>query len=192
MFTQQVTTRPKHHDGGHDYVDMSKQEQANICNDIGDHDTTRRVPTQRLNDSSRDKWECRGQSGLWKRRHQGWRHELFTPLRIPRGPSRGSEIARYRRTDGEYEDGTLFTVVDDWCDPSRAHGSLQRRWKGTTSFIQVKLGSFPDHLSAGFSECGDLLLAAPVDTVERDSQGRCILEAVAGGHTYDQRRVSFK
>ena len=54
MFTQQATTLPKHHDGGHDYIDISKQEQANICNDIGDYDATRRVPTQRLNDSSRD------------------------------------------------------------------------------------------------------------------------------------------
>ena len=132
-----MSTHTNNYDGGR--LDLTP---TTTTSDDGDHTTTQHTSRQG-SDESKDKWECRGQSGLWKRRHQGWRHEKFTPLRIPRGPTKGAELARYRRTDGEFENGTTFTIVDDWCNPEKAHELIRMKWRGTTSFIQIKQGSFP-------------------------------------------------
>ena len=192
-----MCTYTNNYNGGHDYNnDDSTGKEPIESDDVGStrgraHDNiTPHTPTQRP-DESKDKWECRGQSGLWKRRHQGWRHEKFTPLRIPRGPTKGAELARYRRTDGEFEDGTTFTIVDDWCNPKKAHELIRMKWRGTTSFIQIKQGSFPGELNSGFNECRDLLSCAPATAVELDNRGQSIAEEDVESHIRDSRRVSF-
>ena len=149
------------------------------------HATTRQQGDTN-NKKDKDAWDCRGQGGLWKRRHRGWRQQLFTPTRVPRGPSRGTELACCRRTEGEYEDGTLFTLVDNWCDSARAHLFLAKKWRGTTSFI-----GHPNPRLTGFSECRDLLSHAPVITVEQDNRGQGVQPQHVSDHSRDHRQVSF-
>ena len=45
-----------------------------------------------------DVWESRGAGGVWKRRHNKLRLSLFTPFRVPRGPSRSTILTFRRRT----------------------------------------------------------------------------------------------
>ena len=133
----------------HALNDIASEIPADDNKDNSNHNKPqRRHPGNQLvemDGQRRDGWDSRGQGGLWRRRHDNWRYELFTPTRTPRGPSRGTQIARCRRTEGIYDDGTTFILVDDWCSPSRAHLSLMRRWRGTTSFVGC-----PDSKSTSF------------------------------------------
>ena len=107
----------------------------------------------------RDNWDCRGQGGLWRRKHAQWRTELFTPTRVSRGPSRGTQLACCRRTDGVFKDGSTFTIVDDWTGKNR-YDKLKKEWRGTTSFIGC-----PNGQSSEFGECINLLATAPADNL---------------------------
>lgn len=122
---------------------------------------------------AKDYWDCRGQGGLWRRRHSMWRTELFTPNRIPRGPSRGTQIACCRRTEGVYRDGSQFVVVDDWTGPNK-HARLPKEWNGVTTFIGC-----PNARSAEFMDCCNLLTVAPESPVEDE-----VKEESAPGHAH--------
>ena len=115
------------------------------------HLVQQRQQLQSVTEDGADKWMCRGQGGLWKRLHNTWRLALFTPFKVPRGPTQGSRLLRYRRTDGVYHDGEAFTWIDDWSD-NNGHALLSRAWRGTTSFVSE--GEFRAETSAGANPWG--------------------------------------
>ena len=84
---------------------------------------------------SRDRWLSRGDGGHWLREHASKRRALFTPYRIPRGPSSSCKLMPIRITRGVNEEtGKKFTIIDDWTLPSTSHRRLKCSWTGTTSF----------------------------------------------------------
>ena len=85
-------------------------------------------------DQGRDVWECRGEGGVWRRRHRKQRLSLFTPYRVPRGPAKGAKLAVRRTTTGTFHDGEAFSFEDEWNVSDNQHKLLDRAWTGYTEF----------------------------------------------------------
>ena len=83
-----------------------------------------------------DGWEVRGLGGTWIRKHNTLRSSLFTPMKVAKGPTHGTHLAKLRRTEGTFVTGEKFTIYDDWTDADRAHRVLKDKWTGTTTFIE--------------------------------------------------------
>ena len=81
-----------------------------------------------------DVWECRGEGGVWRRRHRKQRLSLFTPYRVPRGPPKGTLFAIRRKTTGQFHDGEHFVFEDEWNVSDGQHKMLDRAWTGITEF----------------------------------------------------------
>ena len=80
-----------------------------------------------------DKWEERGEQGIWIRVHRTPRVGLFNPCRVPRGPGRRTRLSSIRETIGIDETGRKFSMSDDWLD-EQAPRALPKRWTGMTVF----------------------------------------------------------
>ena len=79
-----------------------------------------------------DYWECRGQNGIWRRKHNKSRLALFTPYRVPRGPPKSCRLMMLRKTVGVFDDGEKFTHIDNWNATAMQHKVLDRSWTGYT------------------------------------------------------------
>ena len=44
-------------------------------------------------------------------------------------------IGRVRITEGEYDTGEVFRIVDDWTTTPTPHARMPRLWIGSTRFI---------------------------------------------------------
>ena len=82
----------------------------------------------------KDSWNSRGDGGKWIRVHATPRKSLFTPGRVPRGPSDIDRLDTERVTKGVSASGKLFELVDDWRCPQAAHRVLDEPWTGCTTF----------------------------------------------------------
>ena len=71
------------------------------------------------------------------RLHVTPRTSLFTPGRVPRGPSDIDRLHAERVTKGVSASGKVFEIIDDWRCPQEAHRVLDEPWTGCT-FFQVK------------------------------------------------------
>ena len=69
--------------------------------------------------------------------HATSRKSLFTPGRVPRGPSDIDKLHTERVTKGVSASGKLFEIIDNWRSPQEAHRVLDEPWTGCTTF-QVK------------------------------------------------------
>ena len=67
------------------------------------------------------------------------RQALFYPMRVARGPLRGTHLVRIRRATG-VDIGSLrkFEMIDDWAQPSNAHWVLPFTSEGTSEFHVVR------------------------------------------------------
>ena len=83
-----------------------------------------------------DAW-CR-ESPQWTRIHTKPRISLFTPMKVARGPTAGSEVGEWRTTEGVYQDGTTFLVKDRWKAAADPHAHLAQPWTGITTFTHTK------------------------------------------------------
>ena len=87
-----------------------------------------------------DSWEDGGDEGHWCRRHRTPRDSLFTPWRVPGGPTRGEKLQSIRVTEGIRLDNCReFTVKDDWRYSTSAHRKLGFQWVGKTTLIGAKV-----------------------------------------------------
>ena len=53
-----------------------------------------------------------------------------------RGEDGGKPMGTVRITQGEFENGQVFEICDDWTVLTKAHQALDMPWKGTTTFIR--------------------------------------------------------
>jgi len=74
----------------------------------------------------------------WMRRHSKPRRCLFTPIKVPSGPVAVNEIGRIRITEGKFENGEEFEIVDDWRTFEERHDNLGRPWTGRTTFTEQR------------------------------------------------------
>ena len=84
--------------------------------------------------NSSDYWRARGAGGVWTRVHATPRRSLFTPCRVPRGPSRPEILRAKRITEGVNASGEKFHIEDSWRDHDCAHRVLAQPWTGVTTF----------------------------------------------------------
>ena len=84
--------------------------------------------------SRKDAWSSRGDGGEWVRIHATPRRSLFTPGRVPRGPSDIDRLNTERVTKGINASGKMFKIIDDWRCPQAAHKVLDEPWTGCTIF----------------------------------------------------------
>ena len=84
--------------------------------------------------SRKDAWSSRGDGGDWVRIHATPRRSLFTPGRVPRGPSDIDRLHAERITKGINASGRMFKIIDDWRCPQVAHKVLDEPWTGCTIF----------------------------------------------------------
>jgi len=81
-----------------------------------------------------DRWEHKGEEDKWSRRHTTARRALFTPYKVAKGPGRKTKLLTMRITEGVYENGQKFKLIDDWTKPSESHRLLEADWIGRTIF----------------------------------------------------------
>ena len=79
-----------------------------------------------------DEWKEKGET--WLRTHAKPRKTMFTPLKVPGGPSTSHDVGAWRVTIGKYDDGENFKIIDNWITSKTPHKNLGRFWTGTTSF----------------------------------------------------------
>ena len=80
-----------------------------------------------------DRWSSRGADKRWVREHRSARLSLFTPCKVPRGPTKPAELQGCRTTRGVFADGSIFVLRDDWRD-HEPHRLMPQAWTGTTTF----------------------------------------------------------
>ena len=85
----------------------------------------------------KDMWKSRSDGGTWVRVHATPRKSLFTPGRVPQGPSDTNRLHTERITKGISASGKVFEIVDDWRSPRCAHKVLDEPWTGCT-VLQAK------------------------------------------------------
>ena len=93
---------------------------------------------------SGDSWDGIGARGVLRRCHATWRRALFSPMKVRGGPKSGKELLSRRVTTGKKQDGTKFTIEDDWKVRTNAHRVLPFAWVGHTAFFYVKGGGKRD------------------------------------------------
>jgi len=79
-----------------------------------------------------DAWRSES-SGMLRRMHVIKREHLFTPFRVAGSPP-GRDLYSVRVTEGTYESGIGFKLVDSWRNRHDAHARLQGKWTGSTTF----------------------------------------------------------
>ena len=92
------------------------------------------LSSERWDHGGGDAWRSRGTGGVWCRIHREPRKELFTPFRIPRGPSSSTLPAKTRTTTGTTRSGQRFSISDDFRDQRVSHLALHEEWTGVTTF----------------------------------------------------------
>jgi hypothetical protein len=98
------------------------------------HSITRLNPQGKFQEGGvGDRWEERGEQGMWIRVHRTPRVGLFNPCKVPRGPGRGTRISSLRETIGIDESGCKFSMSDNWLKEGTPR-TLPRRWTGITMF----------------------------------------------------------
>ena len=85
--------------------------------------------------NGQDYWRSRGAGGNWIRVHSTPRRSLFTPCRVPRGPSRPDILHAKRVTEGINTMGEKFRIEDGWREDGSAHRVLAQPWTGITIFV---------------------------------------------------------
>jgi len=119
------------------FCDKSEEEEKTGA---GEEEVTEELKKDRDEDSRRgpgqmDTWK---QVGVWMvRAHHRPRRELFTPLRVSGSPP-AKALATARITQGTFNDGEAFRIVDSWTSRSQAHRALDRPWIGSTRFVLKK------------------------------------------------------
>ena len=53
---------------------------------------------------------------------------------MAKGPGRKTKLLTIRTTEGIYENGQKFKVIDDWTKPADSHRFLEADWIGRTTF----------------------------------------------------------
>ena len=101
-----------------------KAAQLHACIEAGDHK------------GSGDCWSERGKNGKWIRIHKTPRRSLFTPFKVAKGPKIQDKLATVRLTNGKFENGETFSIVDGWMDLKLAHRCLKAEWTGQTMFLK--------------------------------------------------------
>ena len=81
-----------------------------------------------------DRWLSRGHQGVWHRIHSTPRTTLFTPFKVPKGPSRGALLQSVRFTYGITQSGRHLEFHDAWQNPERRHFDMKEPWIGCTVF----------------------------------------------------------
>ena len=92
------------------------------------------LSSERWDHGGGDAWKSRGTGGVWSRVHREPRRELFTPYKIPRGPSTRTEMLSSRTTTGVTRSGQTFSITDNFKDSRVAHLALHEEWTGVTTF----------------------------------------------------------
>ena len=109
-----------------------------------------------------DRWKSRGHKGIWHRWHVTPRRSLFTPNKIPKGPTSLSSIQATRFTCGVTSKGENFEIFDDWRDPECAHKLMDDDWIGFTIFqeqsgqnldFQRSRSADVGHVSGKWADC---------------------------------------
>ena len=67
--------------------------------------------------------------------HTKPRKALFTPLKIPKGPSSVEKLSVVRFIKGVMKSGKVFEFHDNWQDGKNAHRVLDEPWVGCTTFV---------------------------------------------------------
>ena len=83
---------------------------------------------------AKDSWAEKGED--WVRCHRRPRRCLFTPMKVPNGPTHVAEVGKKRVTKGVFEDGEEFVIVDDWTKSREPHENLGKCWTGKTTFTR--------------------------------------------------------
>ena len=83
-----------------------------------------------------DRWDARGEGGVWCRCHTTPRVSLFTPYKVAKGPEPRLAMTYQRYTYGVTESGRKFEICDDWTVPDRRHLVLEEPWVGRTIFLE--------------------------------------------------------
>ena len=81
-----------------------------------------------------DRWQVRGEDGIWCRSHTTPRVSLFTPYKVARGPESRLAMTYQRYTYGVTESARKFEMCDDWTVPDRRYLVLEEPWIGHTIF----------------------------------------------------------
>ena len=97
---------------------------------------------KRHNRKVRDYWD-KVDDKMLKRVHTRHRKSLFTPLDVdPEGGFCPGHVVEHRRiTKGNFEDGIVFSMCDDWTSPTSAHRVLAMSWTGATIFNRYSPGA---------------------------------------------------
>ena len=84
-----------------------------------------------------DRWLSRNDNGVWQRLHVTPRSCLFTPFRIAKGPTQGTQLSSIRFTKGITRSGRRFEFHDRWNKAERRHLQIDEDWIGTTVFVDA-------------------------------------------------------
>ena len=90
---------------------------------------------------AKDWWERRGNTMV--RLHLKERRALFTPVDVdmPEVKDYDVSVGTSRMTEGTYDDGTTFSICDDWTVLANAHGVMHKPWTGFTTLVNSEIQS---------------------------------------------------
>ena len=76
----------------------------------------------------------RGNDATWLRVHAKVREAMFTPMKVAKGPTSGSEVGKWRHSFFTSGDGPVSYSRDDWESLQNAHERFERPMYGITLF----------------------------------------------------------
>ena len=80
-----------------------------------------------------DQWKLDAHG--WTRFHRKSRCCLFTPMKVPGGPTNHKDVGEFRITPGKFLSGEPFNHIDKWRTTSEPHANLGEAWSGHTKFV---------------------------------------------------------
>ena len=121
---------------GTDWEDKTQNKKM-VKSETSDATGEPRVTQNPHHGKIKDAWVTR-ENGKWERRHAIPRRALFTPFKVPGGPSKNVQFQYLRLTVGRYVNtGEDFRIVDNWSQPENAHIMLAGSWVGTTTYREA-------------------------------------------------------